>query len=275
MTENLIIISIIGLVLGFLLSIPAGGPTSLVILSNALKGRIRYCNLVNYGAGIADFVYVFLSVYGLTAIYNLYQPFAPYVLLAGAILVMTIGIKITRTNPELEVLEQSAADIEAREYEKRGGFLTGLMLGFLNPTLLISWISSSFLVFTMLASFGFDTGGLDQQAGKQLQTIKSQGMIPTPSDSISNYIPQSPATHSWFSQKQMPDHYPFLLSLFYALFVTIGTVSWFYYLTFLIAKHRQRINSKIIHTFIHVLGWILCVLGILLCYKGLNMVFRF
>ncbi len=278
MTGNLLLISIIGLLLGLLLSIPAGGPTSLVILSNALKGRVRYCNLVNYGAAFADLVYVFLSVYGLTAFYAFYKPYAAYVLLAGSLFVLFIGFKITRSNPELQELQQTAANFDKDENHKRGGFLTGLMLGFLNPTLLISWMSSSFLVFTMLASFGFDTGGLDKKAAGQLNTLQSQGVISGDAGDTSTLGQVLNSTESnllQFSNEVMPDYYPLLLSLFYAVFVTIGTVSWFYFLTKFIANNRQRINSKIIHKSIHVLGWILSVLGFFLAYKGIKLVFNF
>ena len=81
LSGNLIIISVIGLLVGIIFSIPVAGPTSIVIASNALNGRIRYCILLCIGASFADLVYVFISVYGLTMFYDLYKPYIPYVLI--------------------------------------------------------------------------------------------------------------------------------------------------------------------------------------------------
>jgi threonine/homoserine/homoserine lactone efflux protein len=64
--------SIAGLLSGFIFSMPIAGPISILITSNALKGRLSYCNRVNLGASFADFTYVFIAVYGLTNDYPLY-----------------------------------------------------------------------------------------------------------------------------------------------------------------------------------------------------------
>ena len=50
MLESILTISIAGLLAGFIFSMPIAGPISILITSNALKGRLRYCNLVNLGA---------------------------------------------------------------------------------------------------------------------------------------------------------------------------------------------------------------------------------
>ena len=98
MTESLITISLVGLLAGFILSMPVAGPISILVTSNALKGRLRYCNLVTIGASFADFVYVFIAVFGLTKLYSFYKPFIPYLLSAGAVFLLFVGYKIFRTN---------------------------------------------------------------------------------------------------------------------------------------------------------------------------------
>ena len=64
MGESILTISIAGFLAGFIFSMPIAGPISILITSNALKGRLRYCNLVSIGASIADFAYVFVVFVG-------------------------------------------------------------------------------------------------------------------------------------------------------------------------------------------------------------------
>ena len=49
MLESLATISIIGLMVGFIFSVPVAGPISILITSHALKGEGRYCVRVAFG----------------------------------------------------------------------------------------------------------------------------------------------------------------------------------------------------------------------------------
>lgn len=159
MTESLITISIVGLIVGFIFSMPVAGPISILVTSNALKGRLKYCNLVTVGASFADFVYVFAAVFGLTKYYSLYEPAIPYILLAGTVFLLYIGYKISKTRIDLEHLEDKSILSKKIRRHERGGFITGFMLSFFNPTLFLSWLTSSFIVISLVASLGFNTGG--------------------------------------------------------------------------------------------------------------------
>ena len=85
MGESIFTISVTGLLAGFIFAMPIAGPISILITSNALKGRLRYCNLVSLGASLADFTFVFIAVYGVTKLYSFYAPIIPYMYTAGAI----------------------------------------------------------------------------------------------------------------------------------------------------------------------------------------------
>jgi threonine/homoserine/homoserine lactone efflux protein len=74
MIESIITISVAGLLAGFIFSMPIAGPISILITSNALKGRLRNSILVSIGASIADFTYVFIAVFSLTKLYSFYKP---------------------------------------------------------------------------------------------------------------------------------------------------------------------------------------------------------
>ena len=70
---------------------PIAGPISILITSSALKGRLRYCNMVSLGASIADFAYVFVAVFGLTRLYSFYKPAMPYIFSVGSIFFLYLG----------------------------------------------------------------------------------------------------------------------------------------------------------------------------------------
>ena len=94
MISPFITIALIGLLAGFIFSMPIAGPISILITSNALSGRLRFCILAALGASFADFVYVFLGVLGLTETYHLYRPYIPYALILGSFFIIAIEIKI-------------------------------------------------------------------------------------------------------------------------------------------------------------------------------------
>jgi threonine/homoserine/homoserine lactone efflux protein len=272
--SNLIIISAIGFLVGFVLSIPAGGPTSIVIISNALNGKTRKANLVNLGACLADFFYVFISIYGLTRFYKLYEPYMPYIFLAGSIFVLYTGFKTFKSKSPLDKIDDAAKTSLKVEIKSQKGFFTGLMLGFLNPGLIMSWMASTLIVLSALNSYGFDTAGLEGKSGSPFKEIyKSE--IKTQDTTSKIEIDQSSEklNHENISKtgsKSLPENYPLLLSLFYALSVAIGSVIWFYYIILAISKFRTRINPKAIHRTIQILGLVLMVFGVILGYKGIS-----
>ena len=169
MVESIIAVSVAGLLAGFIFSMPIAGPISILITSNALKGRLRYCILVGIGASIADFTYVFIAVFGLTKLYSFYKPVIPYIFAAGSIFFLYLGYRIIKTKIDLENLEDRTHLTEKIQKKGKGAFLTGFMINFLNPTLFIGVLTSSFFVISLIASLGFNTGGL---AGKMNNNLK-------------------------------------------------------------------------------------------------------
>ncbi len=285
MTESLITISIVGLIAGFIFSMPIAGPISILVTSNALKGRLRYCNMATLGASFADFVYVFAAVFGLTNFYTEVKPFFPYILVIGAIFLLYLGIKIARTKVDIEHIDESpAAQHESHMAERikkqhRGGFWTGFMLNFLNPTLFLGWLTSSFVIISLVSSLGFDVGGLDKTIKSSYTSIhKMEGDTSTVSkktlfhmrlDSVKRRVHQHQPTEEEIAA--YPKYFPVLLSGSYAFFLSVGSIVWFFFLAFILARHRSRINVNVINNIIRSLGVFLCFFGVLLAYKAWHM----
>lgn len=273
MTESLITISIVGLIVGFIFSMPIAGPISILITSNALKGKVKYCNLATLGASFADFVYVFAAVYGLTKFYSFYKPFIPYVLLVGAFFLLYLGYKIFKTKIDLEHIDDKN---QLGKIKERGGFWTGFLLNFLNPTLFIGWLTSSFIVISLVSSLGFNTGGLDKSVDNSFNTLNKRGEDSTLKNKTLSYLRLDSVKlikHQPTSEElsKLPKHFSLFLSASYALFLALGSIIWFFYLAFVLSKNRHRVNINTINGLIRVLGLILCLFGLFLGYKAITM----
>lgn len=275
MVESVITISIAGLLAGFIFSMPIAGPISILITSNALKGRTRYCNLVSLGASFADFSYVFIAVYGLTKLYSFYKPLIPYIFFIGSIFFLFLGYKIIKTKINIEHLEDKSHLTEKVQKKEKGAFYTGFMINFLNPTLFIGVLTSSFFVISLIAALGLHTGGLaDQmdQNAKEMRNIEGRKIDNSKILSIAklnnNQLTRE-ADHQT-DQTKYPAFFHLVISICYALFLSIGSMAWFYLMTYLLVRFRQRINLKVITGFIRSLGIMLCIFGLYFGYLAIR-----
>jgi threonine/homoserine/homoserine lactone efflux protein len=275
MIESIITMSVAGLLAGFLLSMPVAGPVSITITSNALKGRLRYCNLVNIGAALADFAYVFVVVYGLTKLYALYKPIIPYIFLFGSIFLILLGLKIARTKLEIENLESKSHIPDKMKNREKGAFYTGFIINFFNPALLIGWLTSSLLVISVISALGLNTGGLatkmDENA-KEISTLdggiieKSNNLEFRQLDSIQ--IPKI-KNHKPL-RTDFPPRFHLVISLCYAFCIAVGSILWFYLLSHTIARFRSFINLKVLNLFVRGMGVGLCLFGGYFGYLGIK-----
>lgn len=275
MAESIITISITGLLAGFIFAMPIAGPISILITSNALKGRLRYCNLVSLGASFADFAFVFIAVFGVTKLYSIYTPIIPYMYAIGAFFFLFLGYKIFGTKLDIEHLEDKSHLVDRIKKKERGGFYTGLMINFFNPTLFIGSLTSSFFVISLIASLGFHTGGLAielHQNVKEINKIEGSRIV-VDSQALSheqfNKIPIPKRKVHKAEPVSFPAHFHLAISICYAFFLALGSVLWFYLLAFIIVRFRQRINIKIISVIIRSLGVVLCLIGLYFGYLAI------
>ena len=255
---------------------PIAGPISILITSNALKGRLRYCNLISIRASIADFAYVFVAVYGLTRLYSLYKPAIPYIFSVGSLFFFYLANKIVKTKIDIEHLEDKTHLSEKIEKREKGAFYTGFMINFLNPTLFIGVLTSSFFVISLVASMGFHTGGLELRLDKNIEEISSiQGAKIEKPQGLS--ITQFDKIQIGKNKEHKPDEtaYPvyfhMVISICYALFLSLGSVAWFFLMAFLVVKFRKRISIKVISVFIKSLGVLLGIFGLYFGYQAVRM----
>jgi threonine/homoserine/homoserine lactone efflux protein len=270
---SIITLSLVGLFVGFIFSMPIAGPISILITSNALNGKTRYCNLAAMGASVADFIYVFCAVFGLTRFYSFLKPAIPYVLLVGMVFLLFLGYKISKTKIDLDHLDENKNLTKVKK--ERNGFITGFLLNFLNPTLFFGWLTSSFIVISLVSSLGFNTGGLDQRVDKSFNSINKKGDDDALRKKTLSYlhldsvklVKRDPATEN----ANTSAYFSLVSSILYAFFLSAGGVLWFFYLTYLLAKHRHRVNIRTINILIRSLGYALYLFGLFLGYHAITL----
>jgi len=262
MLENILTISITGLLAGFILSMPVAGPISIIITSNALKGKLRFCARTAIGAVIVEFFYVMIAVYGIAAFYPYYKPVIPYFLLIGSVIILSIGIKIVKTRLDLENIDTKV--VVTDKLANRGGFRIGLFLNLTNPTLFLGWLVSSFMVFSFISSLGFETGGLEKALNENVDAV-SKIAGPEFKDREQFNLENENTTEEEDSASVI------LLTIVYAFNVAIGGLLWLYGYARFIVRHRDKLNIVFLNKMIQTLGVILCLFAVYLIYEGLRL----
>jgi len=261
MIESFITVLVLGFLAGFFLSIPVAGPISILITSNALKGRRRFCVRTAIGASLVEFLYVFIAIFGIAMLYSAYKNFIPYLLIGGAIFLIIVGYKIFNTKLKIDVLGKNDVTHKIKD---EGGMRTGLILNFTNPSLFIGWLASSFMIFSFASSVGFNLGGLDLIVKDNVQVIEQFSDNSISNAPLQDNLPVQTSTAN--------SNYKIFLSVVYAFAVSIGSFVWFFnYIKFII-RHREKLKIKYLTFLVQGLGIVLIAIALYLCYQGIVMI---
>ena len=261
MPEIIFTLFLVGAAAGAFYSMPVAGPISIIIVSKALTGKVRFCLRTAMGAALIETIIVFIVVFGIAVFYEFYQPFLPYFLSVGAILVIIVGMKITKQKTNINSIESET--LVTDKYKDRGGFITGVIINITNLTLLINWSIASLMTLTFAASFGLNIGGLDLVMNKHLDSISEITGSDLDNIKSNNSVGEKGIHHETDSGVT-----PLAMSLAFAMGVGAGIYIWFHILTRLIIKYRGMINSSILDKLIRGLGVILILMGLYLGYRA-------
>ena len=274
-------LSIAGLLAGFIFSMPIAGPVSILVTSNALKGKLKYCYLLTIGASFADLVYVFIAVFGLTRFYSTYKPVIPYIMLIGSAFVIFTGYRIFRTRIDPAHLEDNLHMSEKIKKRSSDGFYTGLLINFLNPTLFFGWLTTSFIVISIVSSLGFNTGGLESTIENNIQEINNIGSNVVKKPELPGYlhfdtlqILKKENHNAALKKKEFrpPRNYHLVISACFAAALSLGSILWFMLLAFSLYRFRKVISIRVLNLLINALGVFLCLAGAFILYKALAMI---
>ena len=131
----MILALILGLVSGFVGSIPVAGPTGVLILERGLAGKRVEAFEIAVGAAIAETGYALLAFLGMTAALSELPWLLPVARILGAVLLLALGLYYA-----LGKRHAPDAAVEPKTKPRRGAkVLVGLLITGMNPTLLATW----------------------------------------------------------------------------------------------------------------------------------------
>ena len=254
---------LVGAIAGFIYSMPIAGPISIIVVSRAFQGKVRFCLRTALGAAITEFIIVFIAVYGITMLVELYRPIFPYFLFAGAVFIIIVGVKIRKQKIDFKSLESKM--IVTDKYENRGGLRTGIAINFANLTLIINWFVASFITLSFVASIGLNIGGLDLILNQNMESVSEIA-----GSEIQQFENNNTEIENNLNQKTHEHATPLMMSLAFALGVGVGVYFWLYVLTKIIIKYRDKIKTSVLDKLIFALGIVLIFIGIFLGYRAIN-----
>ena len=259
------IFSIAGFLAGFVLSMPIVGPIGILITSNALRGRLRFCTRVALGAAISEFFYVFIVVYGVSALFAFYQPFIPYILIIGTIVLLVTGIKIMYTKLDISHVDEDG--IVSDKLKNKGGLRTGLLINLTNPSVMFSWLITSFLILSALSSLGLSTSGFDKRLGA---TVKELEKMEETYSEDKVQTPVQPEVESADKADNISNLSKLSLSVTFAMAVSMGSLVYLSGYARFLVKHRAKMNLAVLQGIIRSLGCALILLGLFMGYKAVK-----
>ena len=263
MIEIVITLFLVGAIAGIIYSMPIAGPISIIVVSKAFQGKVRFCIRTALGAAIIESIVVFFVVYGIAALLDLYKSIIPYFLFTGAVFVIIIGLRIMKQKIDLKSLESN--NVITDKYKNRGGMRTGIVLNLTNPSLMINWFIAAFMTLSFVSSIGLNIGGLDLILNENIESVSeitgsNFEQIENGNHAIENNINNKPNGHVT----------PLVMSLAFALGVGIGVYIWLHALTTIIIKYRDRIKTSVLDKLIFGLGIVLIFIGMFLGYRAVN-----
>jgi threonine/homoserine/homoserine lactone efflux protein len=258
MVESIVTVLLIGLVAGFLFAMPIAGPISILITSNALKGKLRFCIRTALGASIVEAFYVLIAVYGMTILFSTYGDLIPYLLFAGSLFLFFVGIKVYGSKLEFQNIEESGDKINASFEENKGGLRAGLIINLTNPSLFFGILTSSFIVLSFASTVGLNTGGLELLVQENVTSI--QEMTGNTIEGIDSTFVDA----NLIAENANPSKYPLLLSIIYSISLAIGGFFWLYFLTQILIKYRDKIRIVYLTWIVRGLSFVLFGISIYL-----------
>lgn len=137
MGTNTLLALAVGLVMGFVGSMPIAGPVAVLVLERGLLQRAREGLGVALGAAVSESLYAFLAFWGVGAVVRSAPGLLPVSRLIGAAVLIGLGIYLATRRSRPRPAEPSVGALSGGR--KRRGFVLGLTVTLLNPTVIATW----------------------------------------------------------------------------------------------------------------------------------------
>lgn len=138
--------ALFGFGMGFAGSIPLAGPTTMLVLSFGIQGRIRAAAGVAAGSALPEAIYASLALWGFGALIERFHWIAP--VSRGFAIAVLIGVGL------FLILRPPGQDSETSEAvsDQTGilrSFLIGMSLTAFNPALILNWGAAATMLYSL------------------------------------------------------------------------------------------------------------------------------
>ncbi|MDD5363424.1 MAG: LysE family transporter [Ignavibacteria bacterium] len=251
---------VVGVVTGYLLSMPPIGPTNILVMSQGFKNEIKYGVAIGAGAGFMDMIYIIISYGGLALIKGFIpgsvdtffaeneKLFKVIITFVGCFIVILSGLKIMKT----KVMNNGQSNVSEARIEERLGEVEGRIDHTSQEISKI--IHTDLLQKKENGCFG----GFIRGAFLCVSSVT----IPASWFAITGYMKSYGIIDSRF-----------ITGFAYSLGVFFGTTLWFYCLVKLISKNSHKVSPAALGMINKVVGVILIGLGVFLFYKAFDFLF--
>jgi len=140
--------ALLGLLIGFIGSIPLAGPIALLVFRKGVEKRYAQGAAIALGAAIPEAIYCGLAFFGFDYLFGRYTWVEPAAKMLGTLLMLTLGafFLFSRPKPKTTDIETAASWATS--------FLSGLSIAAINPVLIITWTAVATVVFSLLGGMG-------------------------------------------------------------------------------------------------------------------------
>jgi arginine exporter protein ArgO len=254
---------IVGLSIGFIFSIPPLGPTYFAIIDRGLKKEFNNAVAIGVGAGFMDMIYILVAYGGVSAIATLLpeslnryffeneEELKMILALLGCIFVIYYGIKIMRTKKKLN--DETNVKFDEEKFNSK---------------------------FVKVEKVFRKTGsGIDKILHTKSLEEKHSDLIGSFLLGVVMCLSSVTLPASWFATVGYLKSYGIIDSNFFsglllAIGVLLGTSLWFYLMTKLITKYKDKIKQDILNKLNFSTGIFLVILGLFFLVKVSLMYFK-
>ena len=137
----MVIAALMGLLFGFVGSIPMAGPIWALVFSRALQGRTREGFTIAVGCALAEAIYAGLALWGIAELLEKFSWIETLSNGLAAVILLALGVLFVRHRAE------AASEPRASAHPGRG-LLMGFTITVLNPTLIATWSAASAMLLS-------------------------------------------------------------------------------------------------------------------------------
>lgn len=246
---------VVGLLIGFIFSMPPLGPTYFLIIDRGLKKEPNKAVAIGVGAGFMDMVYILFAYGGVSVIASFLPEAADnffrdnevklklYLAIAGCLIIIIYGIKIIRSKRKINDLTKESAEGDIRKK-----------------------------IEEVETSLKRTEEGIDKLFHLKPHLESGSGIGLSFFTGVFSCLTSPTLAASWFATVSYLKSYglinsSYLSGIMLSVGVLTGTSVWFYLLTKLIFKHTDRINPDILRKMNFSMGIFLVLIGIALFVK--------